>query len=169
MLDIAEANGCRLTHLALQKLLYFAHGLFLIERKMPLVTGYFEAWEYGPVHPAVYRCFKPAERQPISFRAQSENVLTGARISITPPDARQVRQHIGRIIGQYGAMDAGRLVQISHAKDAPWKFVLDKPGTNVSYGKRIADEVIAERFKYHKVSIRETPSVGEPLEDTPPT
>jgi Protein of unknown function (DUF4065) len=38
--------------LELQKLLYFAHAIFLIETGDPLVYGCFEAWQYGPVHPA---------------------------------------------------------------------------------------------------------------------
>jgi uncharacterized phage-associated protein len=169
MLDVADTNGHPLTHLALQKLLYFAHGLFLVERKVPLVMGYFEAWEYGPVHPAIYQAFKQAQTKPISFRAGSVNLLTGARSPIAAPEAAAVRQHIGRIIAQFGRMHPARLVEISHANGAPWKFVMDKPGTSVSYGKRIGDDVISERFKYHKVSVRETPSIGEPVEDTPPS
>jgi uncharacterized phage-associated protein len=53
MLDEAERLGVEVTHLALQKLLYFAHGLFPINCKRPLVSGCFEAWQHGPVHPAV--------------------------------------------------------------------------------------------------------------------
>lgn len=47
MLDEAERNGLALTNLASQKLLYFAHGMFLNETKRPLVKGFFEAWQYG--------------------------------------------------------------------------------------------------------------------------
>lgn len=67
MLD--EANDVPITNLALQKLLYFVHGLHLIERKSPLVMGYFEAWQHGPVHPAAYSAFKAAGKSPIGFRA----------------------------------------------------------------------------------------------------
>jgi len=49
MLDEADRVGVGITNLALQKLLYFAHGIFLNETKGPLVSGYFEAWQYGPV------------------------------------------------------------------------------------------------------------------------
>ncbi len=41
MLDESERVGQRMTNLALQKLLYFAHAIFLIEQKRPLVSGYY--------------------------------------------------------------------------------------------------------------------------------
>ena len=44
ILDEGDRIERPITNLALRKLLYFAHGLFLIERKRPLVSGYFEAW-----------------------------------------------------------------------------------------------------------------------------
>jgi len=56
MLDEASEMDRGVTNLALQKLLYFAHSLFLIEYKRPLVSGYFEAWKLGPVHPGANDC-----------------------------------------------------------------------------------------------------------------
>ncbi len=41
MLEAAEEREIALTNLALQKLLYFAHALFLVEKKKPLLSGYF--------------------------------------------------------------------------------------------------------------------------------
>ena len=75
MLDEADRSGIKVTNLALQKLLYFAHSIFLIEAKRPLVSGYFEAWQYGPVHPAAYSAFKTAGSSPIDFRATGQNVV----------------------------------------------------------------------------------------------
>ncbi len=45
MLDEAGRSGIKVTNLALRKLLYFAHSIFLIEARRPLVSGYFEAWQ----------------------------------------------------------------------------------------------------------------------------
>src|SRR3954465_5914060 len=86
MLNEADRVGISITNLALQKLLYFAHGIFLIENKRPLVSGYFEAWQYGPVHPAVYKAFQSAGSNPIPFRASSQDVLTGESRPIQDPD-----------------------------------------------------------------------------------
>lgn len=155
------------TNLALQKLLYFAHALFLVERKQPLVSGYFEAWQFGPVHPTVYQSFKSAGDQPITLRATAMNALTGARSEIPTPSDPTIRRHIQRVMMFYGALTPGRLVDISHAKDAPWHFVVENSKGKVTLGLRISDEVILDRFKYHKVSVAEVPKVGEPGDDAP--
>jgi uncharacterized phage-associated protein len=167
LLDEADRSGYRLTNLALQKLLYFAHAIFLIEQKRPLVSGYFEAWEYGPVHPTAYQAFRQAGAEPIEFRAERVDAATGARSEIVRPEDLPVRQHITRIVQSYGRMTPGRLVEISHAKGAPWDFIANKGRTSLAFGMRISDDVIRERFKHHKVSVGHFPIIGEPGEDTP--
>lgn len=169
MLDEGHRHGRPITNLALQKLLYFAHALFLIERKQPLVSGYFEAWEFGPVHPAVYQSFKVARDRPITFRALKRNLITGATEEIESPLEPNVTQHVSRIMAQYGALTPGQLVKISHAKGAPWHFVADKPRTGLALGMRIGNDVIEARFKFHKVALLDADAIGEPGEDTPPT
>ena len=169
MLDEADRSDTKVTNLALQKLLYFAHAIFLIETKRPLVGGYFEAWQYGPVHPAVYSASKSAGSTPIGFRAMRQDVLTGERSEIESPTDPTIRRHIARIMLSYGQLSPGRLVDISHAKDAPWHYIADKGRTSVALGLRIPDDVIVNRFKFHKVSIGAAPVAGEPDEDTPLT
>lgn len=167
LLDEAERLGIPLTNLALQKILYFAHGLHLMETKMPLVSGYFEAWQYGPVQPVVYAAFKAAKDQPISFRASRHDPLTGAAIPLAAVSDHEALSCIRRILALYGRMTPGRLVELSHAKDAPWHFVVDNAKSTMALGLRIPDDVIIARFKYHKVSVGSVPSKGEPGEDTP--
>lgn len=167
MLDESARIGEPLTNLALQKLLYFAHAMFLIEQGRPLLSGYFEAWEYGPVHPAAYQAFKSAGANAIEFRATKLNVVRGTREPLATPAEPEIIRHVARIIQSYGRMTPGRLVDISHAKGAPWHFVVDKGRTSLAFGMRIPDEVIRERFKHHKVSVGSQPSAGEPSEDAP--
>lgn len=167
MLDEGHRCGSAITNLALQKLLYFAHALFLVERKRPLVSGNFEAWTFGPVHPIVYEAFKGAGGQPITTRATGINVVTGERVQLPTPVDPEVRRHVERVLMSYGGLTPGRLVDISHAKGAPWDFVVNKGRTAVAFGLRISDTVILERFKYHKVSVSEAPAAGEPGEDAP--
>lgn len=167
MLDEADRSGIRLKNLALQKLLYFAHAIFLIEVKRPLVLGYFEAWKYGPVHPAAYQAFKLAGAEDITFRAERVDPATGVRTEMAVPDDVVVRRHIERIMHSYGRMTTGRLVDISHARGAPWEFIVNKGRTSLAFGMRISDSVIMERFKHHKISVGDTPTIGEPSEDTP--
>jgi len=169
LLDEADRIGIRVSNLVLQKLLYFAHGIFLIATKRPLVSGYFEAWEYGPVHPAVYNAFRESGSGPISSRAKGQNILTGESRSIPNPANPAVRRVVQQVLNSYGNVSPGRLVDIAHAKNAPWEFIVDKSRTAVTFGLQIPDSVIVERFKYHKVSVGDAPLAGEPSEDTPLT
>lgn len=167
ILEEGQRRGKAITNLALQKLLYFAHALFLVERKRPLVSGHFEAWRFGPVHPTVYEAFKAAGDQAIMTRAVGINIATGAPIELAAPLDADVQSHIDRVMASYGRLTPGRLVDISHAKGAPWDFIVDKGRTSVAFGLRIPDSVIVERFKHHKVSVSEVPAAGEPGEDAP--
>ena len=48
-----------LTNLEMQKMCYLAHMYYMGENDgEPLVSGYFEAWAYGPVHPELYHVAK---------------------------------------------------------------------------------------------------------------
>lgn len=167
LLDVAERMELRITHVPLQKLLYFAHGFHLVETKAPLVEGYFEAWTYGPVHPAVYRCFKAAGAAPIQFRAMRTDPLTGARSPLPTIHNPEIKRRIEWVVQTYGGMPTSQLVRISHAPRGPWHHVTECAKSSASLGLRIPDAAILERFKYHKVSIGSVPAEGDPGEDAP--
>ena len=167
MLDEADRDGTPISNLSLQKLLYFAHARHLVETKQPLVSGYFEAWQYVPVHPAAYKAFKAAGDRPITFRAERQDPLTGHRERLSPPDNPSVVRLVRWVISSFGKLTPGRLVEISHAKGAPWDFVVDQARVEMAFGLRIGDNIILDRFKFHKVSVGTVPMAGEPIEDTP--
>lgn len=167
ILDEADHIGRSITNLALQKLLYFAHGLHLVEARKPLVTGFFEAWRFGPVHPTAYHAFKSEGANALRIRATTQDPFT--RISrpipkcVDPAAISRVR----RIVNTYGAMTPGWLVEVSHAENAPWAYTVHKARTQTVLGLRIPDDVIRDRFRFHKVSIGEEPKHGEPREEVP--
>ena len=134
MLDEADRNGICLTNLALQKLLYFAHGIFLNETKRPLVKGYFEAWQYGPVHPLAYKAFRSSGGEPIRERAEGQNALTGQRGQLHQLTDPSIRRLVQQVLDSYGRLPAGRLVDLSHAKNSPWQHIVDKGRTSVALG-----------------------------------
>ncbi|MCY4335659.1 MAG: SocA family protein [Litoreibacter sp.] len=168
MLDVADRRGLKITNLALQKFLYFAHGIHLTKTKRPLVSGYFEAWQYGPVHPAVYRAFKQAGSSAISTRAAGKDPLTGKSRELPPPSDLSVFDLVSDVMRSYGHLPPGRLVDLSHAKHSPWSVVVDKARTDVAFGMQIPDDVIIDRFRHHKVSIGASPLAGEPPSDDTP-
>jgi uncharacterized phage-associated protein len=167
MLEVADRDGVKIQNLALQKLLYFAHARYLVDVKRPLVLGYFEAWKYGPVHPAAYRAFKGAGGQPITFRASRQDPLTGQTQNLPTPVHASTVLLVNWVMSTYGQLTPGRLVEVSHAKGSPWDFVVGEARHTMAFGLRISDNVILERFKFHKVSVGPEPGAGEPSEDSP--
>lgn len=154
MLDESQRFARPITHVALQKLLYFAHALYLIQRGRPLVSGYFEAWPRGPVHPAVYESFKTAGNKVIDNRAVAIDPLTGEKSPVSRPTDSDVLGHVARIMAVFGGMTAGQLIELSHAPGGPWALAVDKGGTSFAYGARITDDLIKERFNRHKITVR---------------
>ena len=96
------------TNLSLQKLLYFVHGAFLLRKKKALVTGYFEAWTHGPVHPAVYAAFKEFESDPITGRAFRKDLRTGALSKIDPPEDADLSTVCAKVLKSLGSMTGGQ-------------------------------------------------------------
>ena len=170
LLDTADAQGIALTNLALQKLLYFAHGMYLLSTGRSLVSGYFEAWTHGPVHPQVYASFKEAGRTPIQFRAMARDYATQSVVPLPAVGDAAVLKIARDVVSTLGKLPAARLVALSHAEDGPWKLVVDKARTNTGGGLRISDMLIAQRFSRHKLPMRRTSDFGDdPDEDTPLT
>lgn len=167
MLDYAADRGISLTNLALQKLLFFAHAISLSERREKLVSGHFEAWQYGPVHPAVYQAFKAAGPNPIDFRAEAFDPVARTRKPLSKLTDLATRDICDQVIGRFGRMSAGRLVDITHAAGGPWDHVVSESKAGANIGLRISDEIIIARYGRQKVSVTPTPRVGEPDEDSP--
>ncbi len=84
LLDLADEVGIPIGHVKLQKLIYFAHGVYLLEIGEPLVSGNFEAWQYGPVHPAVYRHSRELEQRESTSEAKKRMYSPGTWRSCLP-------------------------------------------------------------------------------------
>lgn len=170
MLDFADRRGIPLTHVKLQKLLYFAHARHLVTTKRPMVAGYFEAWQYGPVHPTVYGAFKSAGSDPILFRAQRVDPLTGTGFPLAAPADETTASIVEDVAKDLGPLDWRRLVEISHAKEGPWHWVVENGQKKGARGQRISQNDIQARYKYHKIAVSGGATdvqSGEPLENSP--
>jgi uncharacterized phage-associated protein len=66
ILDLAWRDGVPIDPLKLQKIIYLAHGWSLVLLKRPLIKEPFEAWNYGPVVPSLYRAFQKFGASPIT-------------------------------------------------------------------------------------------------------
>jgi uncharacterized phage-associated protein len=109
--SVDETIGDNLSNLKLQKLLYYAQGLYLAVRDgAPLFPEEIKAWQYGPVVEEIYHEYKEyganAIPAPESFDA--------SKISL---DVREILDEVATVYGQFSA---SRLMNMTH-EEPPWK------------------------------------------------
>lgn len=169
IIELSQEYDQELTHLSLQKILYFTHGKHLIERESALVSGHFEAWQYGPVHPLIFSTFRNTRGEKITQKALKRDILTGAETELPKIEDKSTRLFIRVNAAQFLRLSAGRLVDLSHAAGSPWDVLTKRAGGSRVYGDRITNDTILRFFNRHIVSIRDQPLCGEPLDEQPPT
>ena len=108
---ICEHGSWRVTNLGLQKSLYIAQMLFMGENNgARLVDADFEAWDYGPVDPRVYRRVRMFGANPI------QNIFFAE-----PRIADGLREaHLHNVCTFLANKKPGELVSITHWKDGAW-------------------------------------------------
>lgn len=130
---LCEASGWKLSNLALQKILYIAHMLHLGETGEPLINGRFEAWDYGPVDPSVYRHVKMFGADPIqNVFHRVADITEGSELKA-----------LDDVLSAFGDAAPGKLVAITHWADGAWAKYY-QPGVR---GVGIPNEAILCEFK----------------------
>lgn len=145
VLDVCEQRQRPITNLALQKIVYFCHAWTLIDFGHPLVKHKFEAWEYGPVLPYLYRAFKEFDRSAITTRANAIEPVTGSLQRVSYDFDAETSSFITKIVDFYSRMRAGDLVELSHAEGGPWHRVWYHDG-QVNPGMRIENDSISDFY-----------------------
>lgn len=95
------------THLQVQKLLYFAQAWHLMALGRPLFAEDMQAWPHGPVVPSVWHEFKGYGWKPIAPGGAAEGIDADSRNIL-----EQVRD-------SYGSFTAKKLEAMTHA-ERPW-------------------------------------------------
>ena len=168
ILTVRMHFGYVTTQLELQKLLYFCHGQFLSRFGAPLIDGYFEAWEHGPVHPLIYKEFREFGAQPITKRSIGTNLITGERRMVAAPKDKQIQILIAETVLQLRHLSASQLREKSHAPGGPWHSVWQTAKTNVASGVRIPDNVIMNLYHRHILPVELGDKETLDVQDYPP-
>src|SRR3954454_7540659 len=119
ILDYCDSRDRPVTNLSLQKIVYFCHVWSLINLGRPLIRHKFEAWEFGPVLPYLYREFKNHDRSPIVGRATQLDAIDGKHRVVVYDFDTDTDSLLHRIAGFYSQLRAGDLVELSHAAGGP--------------------------------------------------
>lgn len=102
--------GETITHLKLQKLLYYAQGIHLALTGQPLFSDEIRAWQFGPVVRSVWTTFRHEGREPLSL-------VDG---EVAPELDATTRHIVDDVIEVYGQFSAAALMRMTHA-EPPWK------------------------------------------------
>jgi uncharacterized phage-associated protein len=149
ILDLGDELHLRLTHMAVHKIAYYAHGWHLARTNVPLIRQEFEAWKDGPVQRLVWDCFKASGSSPIEDRATHFDLVsrtaTVVREEIAAADLRFIRE----IVIGYGHLHAFELSEMTHEKGGPWDRVWNAPGGRITLGMRIQHNLIRDHFIDH--------------------
>ena len=145
ILDKAEARAINVTNMALNKIAYFVHCDYLIERSRPLVGAKIEAWQHGPVFREIYHEFKRWGDDPIQSRATRIDPATG-EVILAEADLNPDELHlIDELIDRYVRFTAAHLRAISHIEGGPWHRVWGHDG-RTNPGMKISNDLIREFY-----------------------
>lgn len=106
-------NGDSITHLKLQKLVYYAQAWHLVFFDKPLYNDRIEAWVHGPVVPDLYRKYR--------------DIYPNDVINIDPnkfdiPEfSKDKKALLNEVYSVYGELSGAHLEELTHSED-PWLF-----------------------------------------------
>lgn len=131
------------TQMQLQKMVYFAHGLYLAYTGgQKLVEDTFEAWKFGPVVPGIYE----------QYRLFGSSPITESLLESTHPVHIDLNSEAQQVIDEtWNALKNISGIQLSrwtHETGSAWHAYY-RPNTNgvVEAGIQIPDNRIIEDFK----------------------
>lgn len=124
LINMAIDEGCPVTPMQIQKLLYYCHAWTLGLCGRPLLEQPVEAWMFGPVVKSVY----------LSLRAYRGNPVTEPIAGVDAPDFRDEENDvIEQVWRKYGYLTGRQLSTMTHRQGTPWHQVM--------YGKRRKGDV----------------------------
>lgn len=105
-----EDAGDLISNLKLQKLMYYAQGLYLAVHDAPIFPERIEAWRHGPVVPELYYAKKDFGSGPLP---KPENIDFSKYDDAT----RSILDEVYSVFGQFSAW---KLANMTHEEE-PWK------------------------------------------------
>lgn len=138
----AERDG--ISHMKLQKLVFYAYGWWLAYHDAPLTEEAPQVWKFGPVFNSLYSVLAPFGMKPID---SPRRALPFEDAPTVPQDAVEVRQLLEWIWQRYGSRTAGELSDMTHAKGTPWQTEAEAHDYRVPRHHSIPVETTKAYFK----------------------
>ena len=132
-----------LTHLKIQKLLYYADGICLAVTDNPLFNEKIYAWPHGPVVKEVYEKLSVNGKNEISFNDKDWDTVQAMNENATLFDI------LVTTYDSYAGYTAWQLREKSHVVGGPWQVTVDTK----SMQKEIESKLIRDYFKRNVVQV----------------
>lgn len=130
----AKELGKNLTHLQIQKMVYFAHAVYFKNNHKPLIVDPVFAWKHGPVIQSLYDSFKHFGNSPITdFATELQMEDSGKIKSIIPMvdlNDTSVCNFLDVAYNELHKLPGWRLRCVSHAKNGAWYKTVSSKGIN---------------------------------------
>lgn len=142
LLRKSKEAGVSVTHLKLQKLVFYVHAWMLALHDRPAISEEVEAWPYGPVVSSLYHELKAYGSAPIAEYLKEPDLKTGNLVALVPGAGDKTTWSIiNQVWDRYGSFTAAQLSAMTHRKGSPWDLARSAGQTE------IPDESIAAHFK----------------------
>ena len=127
---LGQISGWSLSNLELQKIAYIAEMIHLGRTGAPLVDENWQAWNYGPVQPALYHKAKVFGTSPVKDIFNASTLDEGSQFKAIN-DAYQIMKK----------MNPGQMVAVTHRPNGAWSKHFNTARRGVVIPKRdIAEE-----------------------------
>lgn len=134
-----------ITHLKLQKLLYYAQGVFLsMNDGKKLFFEKIIAWEHGPVVEEVYHEYSSNGRNPLSLQTNDDNDKIIKKIE----EDSKTSEILNVVYDNFAIYTAWQLREMTHEVGAPWDITKKSKGLNAEITSNIIknyfDKIVTE-------------------------
>lgn len=131
----AKQLGAPLTHMKLQKLVFFMHAWSLAFDGKSVVAERPEAWQYGPVFETLYHSLKANGSKQVSDYLTMLNPATGELQALIPNvNDKHLWNLLEQVWDRYGGFSAMQLSALTHEAGSPWDVARQAQRTSLDDG-----------------------------------
>lgn len=137
--EILASHG-EVSHMKLQKLLYYANGWWLATTGHRLLNENPQVWRYGPVFGWLYRTLSRFGHSAIGGPVKGNPFADNAERLPDNDEAERVRKLLDWIWIEHGPKTAIQLSEETHAPGTPWRQIAEKYNFKVPFEVEISPE-----------------------------
>lgn len=143
--ELLSSHG-DVSHMKLQKLLYFANGWWLATNGTPLLNESPQVWRYGPVYQYLYKIFSRFGHADIGGPVKGNPFADEPEKLGDSDEHKRVRQLLDWIWTEYGSKSAIQLSDETHAPGTPWRQIAEHHKFRVPFETEISPKKDWEFF-----------------------